>query len=174
MPNSPNVLNYAVLKGLLFWTPAGGVERCLGNAPKVEITPDITKLEHFSSMEGVGFKDANITQRVKGTIAITLDEITLDNLALALFGTVYANSDGDPEFALLSESTIEGSLRLEGKNDVGNRFRAVIDKVSITPSDAVPFISEEVAELNIEAECLKVAGNAGFGLITEIRDAPST
>lgn len=174
MPNSPNVLNYAVLKGRAYWTPVGGVERALGNAPAVEITPDITKLEHFSSMEGVGLKDANITQRVKATVAITLDEITLENLALGLFGTVYQNSDGDPEFAILSESAIEGSLRLEGTNDVGNRFRAVIDKISITPSDAIPFISEDVAEIKIEGECLKVTGAAGFGLITEIRDAPST
>jgi hypothetical protein len=174
MPASPNVLNYAVLKGRAYWTPAGGVERPLGNAPRIEITPDITKLEHFSSMEGVGLKDANITQRIQASIAFDLDEITIDNLALALFGSVYENSDGDPEFAIMSESTVEGSLRVEGTNDVGNRFRATVDKVSITPSEAIPFISEEVAVLTIEGECLKVAGAAGFGLVTEIRDAPTT
>lgn len=174
MPASPNVLNYAILKGDLFWTPTGGIERHLGNAPKLSIQPDITKIEHFSSREGVGTKDANITQRIKATVAISLDEINLENLGLALFGTVYENSDGDPEFAILSESTVEGSLRLEGKNDVGNRFRVVVDKVSIVPSDAIDFISEDVAVINIEGEALKVAGNAGFGLITEIRDAPTT
>jgi hypothetical protein len=174
MPASPNVLNYAVLKGDLYFTPSGGVERHLGNAPAFSIQPDITKLEHFSSREGVGKKDANITQRMQGTVSVTLDEITLENLALALFGTPYTNSDGDPEFAIMSVSSVEGSFRLEGKNDQGNRFRAVVDRVSLTPGEAIDFISEEIATIQLEGEALQVAGQPGFGLITEIRDAPTT
>lgn len=174
MPASPNVLNYAILKGNLFWTPLGGVERHLGNAPAFSIQPAVTKIDHFTSREGKGLKDAVIVQRAEATIAIELDEITLENLSLALFGSAYENSDGDDEFAIMSEDAVVGSLRLEGANDAGNRFRAVVDKVSLTPSDAIDFISEDVTSIKVEGDCLKVPGALGFGLITEIRDAPST
>lgn len=174
MPASPNVLNYAILKGDLYFTPEGGVERHLGNAPLLQIQPNITKLDHFSSRDGSGSKDRSITQRKEATVTLNLDEITPENLSLALFGTAALNSDGDMEFDIMSEDEVVGALRLEGTNDVGNRFRVVVDRVSFVPSDPIDFISEEIAVIALEGECLKVGNNPGFGTITEIRDAPTT
>lgn len=174
MPNSPNVLNYGILKGDVYFTPDGGVERHLGNAPLFQIQPAITKVDHFSSRDGKGAKDASLVQRTEATITLNLDEITIENLALALFGEASANSDGDMEFEILSVAKKEGRLRLVGTNDFGNRFQAIVDKVSFTPSDPIDFISEDIAVIALEGECFKVGDNAGFGTVTEIRDAPTT
>lgn len=174
MPASPNVLNYFIGKGNLFWTPQGGIERHLGNAPLVQVQPNLTKLPHFSSMGGIATKDREVTQRKEATVTINLDEITIENLGLALFGTPEVNSDDDMEFRIMAEPEQIGRLRLVGSNDVGDRFIVIIDRVSINPSDPIDFISEEFAVLALEGETTEVIPGNGFGSVTVLRDAPTT
>lgn len=175
MPNSPNILNYHVGKGDLYFTPDGGAERHMGNCPSYVITPSAEFLDHYSSRSGVGIKDRSVPTRLTASIAITLDEITPENLALALFGDdPELNSDGDMEFRIMTNSIREGSLRLVGMNDVGSRYRVVLDKVQFKPQEDVPFISEEYGQIVLNAELLEVVAGQGFGSVTEISDEPST
>lgn len=174
MPNSPNVLNYFLGKGDVYFTPLGGVERHLGDCQLFEVQPATEYLDHYSGRDGIGAKDRTVAQRVQGTVNMTLHEITPENLALALFGEAEVNTDGKMEFAIMSEAEKVGGLRLVGTNQVGSRYQVIVDRVSVRPSDPIGFISEEWSAIQIQAEMLKVPGNIGFGTVTELADEPST
>jgi len=88
---APNTLNYLVGKGKVYFDrldtnnePTGELD--LGNDPSFALTPENEMLEHFSSMEGVKVKDkiAVIASNLNGKF--TLDEININNLAIALYG----------------------------------------------------------------------------------------
>jgi len=88
---SPNVNNYQVAKGVLYfdrYDDNGDLtgELDLGNDPSFALSPNIENLEHFSSRDGIKRKDkvAVIQASVNGKF--TLDEINYDNLALIFMG----------------------------------------------------------------------------------------
>jgi hypothetical protein len=58
----------------------------LGNVPNLEISVEITKFEHKESMTGNRVVDLTIVQEKKGTFTMTLEELSLANLALAFWG----------------------------------------------------------------------------------------
>ena len=60
MPASPNTINYFIGKGIITFTPTGGALRDLGNAPEIELTPNVEELEHFSSRSGVRNMDRKV------------------------------------------------------------------------------------------------------------------
>ena len=101
MATSPSTSNYFVGKGKLYFDrlTAAGVstgERDLGNAPAVVITPNVEQLEHFSSRTGIRSKDLSVNVQQSATVKFTLDEYTLDNIALAMYGDgPEAMSQGD-------------------------------------------------------------------------------
>ncbi len=58
----------------------------LGNVPKFELTPEITKEDHYTSRYGKKVKDASITTEVKMTGSLDLEEYSVENLNLLFFG----------------------------------------------------------------------------------------
>lgn len=169
MATSPNISNYFIGKGNLYFTPTGGVERHMGNAPSIKITPKITKLDHFSSMAGIKSKDQSLILSKEATIDLTLDEITVDNLAIALFGVSTTNTAAQAGFNILSESEVTGSLRFNGTNEVGNKFDATISSVSFTPNAGFDFISDNEGQIQLTGDCFVV--NGSFGTVAETVDA---
>lgn len=166
MPTSPSTFNYSVLKGICYFTPTGGVEQDLGNAPEVELTPAIEKLDHFSSRTGVRSKDRSIVLEKTLTLRIVLDEITEENLRKALLGgALSTNSDGNSEFAIFAESEIAGSFRFDGQNTVGNLIRMTLPNVSFTPTGSLKLISDEWAQIEITAEVLIDDETEDFGTV---------
>lgn len=173
MATSPSTLNYSVLKGIVKFTPTGGVERDLGNAPEFELTPTIDKLDHFSSRAGVRSKDKSVVREKNLTARIVLDEITAENLQMALIGdTVVTNSAGNKEFGIYAESEVTGRLTFTGTNDIGNRIHMVLPSVSFTPSGSLNVISEEWATVEVTCEVLFVEAFDDFGTV-EIEDVES-
>jgi len=91
MSNSaPSTDNYLVGKGKLYFDrfdDDGNLtgELDLGNDPSFALTPENELLEHFSSMEGVKKKDKTAVISTELNGKFTLDEINIDNLALALY-----------------------------------------------------------------------------------------
>lgn len=173
MPASANVLNYQIGKAVVTWTPTGGVSRDLGNAPEVEITPNIEFLDHFSSRSGVRSKDRSVVVETGATVRVVLDEITPDNLAMLLFGSntnglVDTNSDGDMEFEILSESEVTGALVVTGTNSIGNKFTMTLPSVSFQPSGSWQAISEEFNTIEITGEVLEADGSFGTVVETEV------
>lgn len=162
---SPSTNNYYVGKGRAYFKETGQTEwRHLGNAAAVELEPTIEKLDHFSSMEGVRKKDKSVVIEQGGTLSITLEEYSNENLRLALFGgTVTEQTGGDKEFAIFDASEITGQFKFEGSNDIGPKQFVLLNNVSVNPAGAIPLISDEWGQIELEFEVLADA-NGDFGI----------
>lgn len=164
---SPDVRNYSIPKGDLYFTPADGmpgqgVRRHLGNCPAANLALEVEMLEHFSSMEGVRTKDFSATLSKTATLTLTLEEMTRANLRLALLGgDDSTDTEGNFGFEIGVNIAISGVLEIVGKGDIGPRYHTTLYNVSITPAGGVDFIGEEIAGLELEAECNAVAGSFG-------------
>lgn len=167
---SPNVLNYAVLKGNVYFTPEGGSRRHLGNCTQFDFEPAVESLDHFSAMEGVRTKDFSVTLEKSATLTLTLEEITLKNLQMAMMGgdisaaTGEATTDGGNNmgFEIFAESEVRGVVELEGSNDIGPKYNIRLPSVSFKPSGAIPFIGDQDwASIEVQGEVLVVNGSFG-------------
>lgn len=155
MADSPNPLNYSILKANVWWTPDGGARRHLGNAPAANLNVEVEKLDHFSSMAGIRTRDKSFVTGKTATLTLQLDEFTLPNLQLAMLGGDIAsgdNTEGDLEFDIGSSDAVTGRVEIIGTNDVGNRVSADLPSVSFVPSEGIDFISEEVATIQLEGD----------------------
>ncbi|MBB2698960.1 UNVERIFIED_ORG: hypothetical protein GGI66_003637 [Rhizobium esperanzae] len=169
MPASPNTLNYFIGKGIIKFTPTGGVQRDFGNAPEIEFTPTIEKLDHFSSRSGVKKKDRTVVTEKGGTIRIVLDEVTPENLSLQLMGEVTTATDGTKSFRIMSEAEITGQIDFTGTNDVGNKITMQLPNVSFGPSGSFNLISDEWGQIELTGDVLATEytdGSSDFGQIT--------
>ena len=81
MPLAPDTDNYMKAgKGKVYFEPTGETGHLhLGNIPKLELTPEIEKDEHFSSMESTLEADESwvIKKSLKGSV--DLEEASPDN-----------------------------------------------------------------------------------------------
>jgi hypothetical protein len=59
----------------------------LGNIPDLSISVAVTKFEHKESQSGSRAVDLTIVQEKKGSFSMTLESMSLDNLALAFWGS---------------------------------------------------------------------------------------
>lgn len=164
---SPNTGNIRVGKGSLWFMKDGEEDyRHMGNATSVEQTPEIEKLEHFSSMSGTKEKDLVVVLSRGGKMKIILEEWTPDNLSLALLGEVDEGASGGPTVEMLSSDTVNGALKFLSDNDVGPRWNAYWFNVSFIPSAALNPISDEFGQIELDADILvsQTAPNVGrFG-----------
>jgi hypothetical protein len=167
---SPNTDNYAVLKGNVYFTKTGGTRRHLGNCTQLAVTPEVEKLDHFSSMAGVKSKDKSVVIQKTLTLTLNLEEITLDNLQLALFGGDIAAADGeattdggnDRGFDIFAVSEITGVLEVIGSNDIGPKYNARFPNVSFSPDGGIDLIGDDDwAALQVSAEALYTDGTFG-------------
>lgn len=165
MAASPSPLNYYFGKGNVYFTPTGGAERHIGNVPSFKIQPSREKLEHFSSMAGVKEKDDTVTVSKSGTVSITGDEYTLENLQIGLFGgAISTNTAGDRSMELYGSDEVTGVLRFTGSNTKGNTFEIIVNKVNFDPAE-IDLISDEYGQMELTGEMQTV--NSSFGTVTE-------
>lgn len=164
MPASPSPLNYFIGKGVLSFKRDGeSVFRDLGNAPTVEFTPELTTLDHFSSRSGVRSKDRSVVTEKSGTVRIILEEWTLENLALALLGTVDGNA-----IKIFDSNAVGGELKLTGTNEIGPRYEWHFKRVEFIPSAALGAITDEWGQIDLTGNAVAVDGD--FGTVTKIAD----
>lgn len=165
---SPDIRNYLIGKGTVSIMLAGdSAYRELGNCPTFEFTPNLTKLEHFSSREGVKKKDRVVVTEKSGTLKIIMEEWTAQNLALALMGLVSTNSAGQQEIDIFSENTITAKVRFTGTNEVGPKWQYDFNAVDFIPSSALNPISDQWGQIEVTGDVL--ADTTGkFGTAKEI------
>lgn len=174
MVASPNILNYTIGKGQPFFTPilpngSYGTERSMGNPVEFEFTPTVQTLEHNSNLEGVRSVDRKVVVSLSGELRVVLDELTLDNLALATLAEVTGNVG-----EILSVSSLAGKVRFEQTNSVGPRYEWIFPRVEFTPDAAVPIVSEEWNQIELTGTVTKKDGSFGtFELIAEEGDDSS-
>ena len=142
--NSPNTLNYSVGKGIVslkFTDAAPDADYVdIGDVSEFELTPTITKLDHFSSRTGVKSKDRTIVIESGLTLRMVMSEFTARNMGLVLLGT--------PEIAanvatidILSEDVRSCAVRFRATNDAGPRWDFDLPNVQFAPTKAIAVIS---------------------------------
>lgn len=167
---SPNILNYTVGKGRVSIRLTGETNfRPIGNCPAFTFTPELEELEHFSSMEGIKTVDRTIVLSKKGAIVITFDEMTPENLRLALLGSdITEESGGDRQFNIFTNTALRAEVKFVGNNDVGPREEWYFPAVDFIPSGEISVISEEWREIELTGKVSAVSGS--FGTYSYVRD----
>ena len=172
MGTSPDVLNYYIGKGVVSIKLDGeGEFRNIGNVPELELTPEFETIDHFSSTSGVKTKDRRVTTTKGGTLRIVLDEITSQNLSLALVGAHDVNSGSDFEIDIMSLSELKGAVNFVGANDVGQQIDFSLLSVDFSAGAGVSLISDEWGQIELTGQLLAVDGV--FGSMT-VRDTTSS
>lgn len=86
MPLHTHTKQYAILSGEFYFDPlVNGVyegERYLGNTPSGEMTVSPQKLDHYDGDTNEVSKDFSVATKVDRALAMTLDEVSEENLAL--------------------------------------------------------------------------------------------
>lgn len=166
---APNIENYYIGKGVVSFKKDGeSTFRDMGNAPTFEFTPNVTKLDHFSAREGTKTKDRTVVTEKSAEVHLVLDEWDPENLALALLGTVSLDTDGNDVIDIFASNSISGSLKFVSANEVGPRVTVILDRVEFIPGQALGFISEEFAQIDLTGDVSSVAGS--FGTLTKNSD----
>ena len=158
---SPNVLNYFIGKGNVYMKLVGDPDdnyKHIGNVPKFEITPKPETKKHYSSMSGTKSLDyvANVSKEAE--VTIECDEITPDNLIVALLGEL--NSDGSID--ILAAPKIERAVKLEGTNDFGAKVQVTIPHVFFDTNKAINLIGDDWGSLPLTGQVLRDP-ELGFG-----------
>lgn len=165
MADAPDTLNLSMFQGNVYFTPTGGSEFHMGNCTRFVFTPTVDKLEHFSRMTPVRTKDLTVTRQIGATVALTLEEVTLENLAIFM--------QGDPstsEIAGMTFTDQQGTLRFAGTNSVGTQIQWT-GLVSFSPAGDFDMLKEDWAEILLSAEVLISDGKYGATSITEATTA---
>lgn len=153
----PNGNTGTFTDGGVTWTAVPWVD--LGNCSKFTWQAEIESLEHFSSRAGIKTRDKKVTLTQKGKLTLVLDEITSENLQLALLG-VATGATGSVEIFAMSQ--IDAQVKLEGSNTVGNQFDWFFGAVSIIPGKEVSLIGDGWTEIELTGEVLAdAAGDFG-------------
>lgn len=168
--SSPDIRNYRIGKGNFFIkTSADTVRRHIGNVPEFEFTPELTKLEHFSSMDGVKSRDKTVIIERKGSIRFVIEEMTKENMTIALLGEATAQGSGnDVDISIFTEDAIRCEMWFEDTSDVGPHINYYFPAVDIIPSGAIGLISDEFQQIELTGEVQAV--NGSFGTATYVQD----
>jgi hypothetical protein len=164
---SPNVENYFVGKGKIYFQPEGAAgvitDYDVGNCTEFELAPTIEKLDHFSSREGVKQKDKSIVLSKGATARIVMEEFTPDNLALMLLGTPNVADLSNVTIDMFADNAKRGHMRYVGTNEVGPRWTFDLPVVEFSPSGSISPISDEWGNLEVTGEVLVSGDPASFG-----------
>jgi hypothetical protein len=165
-PASADIRNYTIGKGVASIKLTGDASfRDIGNVTAFEFTPTAETLDHFSTRTGVKSKDRTVVVSMEGELKITMEEFTVENLALALMGNIDVDSSDRPVIDLLQQSSIVGEVKFVGANTVGQKFTWLFNNVSFTPSSTVSPLSDEWGSFEVTGQVL-VDANGKFGTVT--------
>lgn len=158
-----SVDNYYIGKGIVSFKKAGvgGAYVDMGNCPTFEFTPELETLDHFSSRAGVKSKDKTVVISKKGTLKLVLDEWTPENLAIALLDDTYSTG----AIEIFGGTSVKGSVKLVGSNDIGQQFTVEFLNVEFIPSAALSFITDEWGQIELTGQ-VEVDGTGSFGTVT--------
>lgn len=162
--HAPNVDNYVIGKGKIFWKPEGDTDyRQIGNVPELELTPTAERLDHFSSQEGVRRKDKSAVLEQSAQLRMLMEEFIPENLRLMLMGTQVRRSGDVVQIGVMSESLIRGAVRYIATNDVGPKWVLDFPQVEFAPSGSLSPISDEWGQMEVTGEVLYQSADSEFG-----------
>lgn len=159
MTASPSTTNYQYGAGAAFLKLDGDSEfRHVGNLKEMTYASEIQTLEHKQTMSGLKSIDFEAVTEVSASINAVLDEVSPENMALFVMGTVGdTDTGGHIEIIGLSDTTLEGQFKYVSDNPYGRNFELHC-RVSIRPNGDFSFITEDLTSIPITMKVLKVAG----------------
>jgi hypothetical protein len=164
---SPNVENYYIGKGKVYIKLTGDADYVdIGNVPEFEFTPNLTKLDHFSSRAGVRSKDKSVVQEKAASIRIVMEEWTARNLSIALLGAVDDSQPSQVTVDIFSENSIPAAVKFVGANEVGPKWTFEFPSVEFTPSAAINPISDEWGQIEVTGDVLFDDNTQSWGTAT--------
>jgi hypothetical protein len=162
--DSPNVENYAVGKGVVWIkfldAPADADFVDIGDVSEVEFTPNIEKLDHFSSREGVKSKDRSVVLSKSGELRLVMSEMTARNLSILLMGNAVV-AGNQATIDIFSTNVRVAAVRFVGANEIGPKWTVNHPRVEFSPGSSINWISEEWLTLEAKGEVLSVDGSFG-------------
>jgi hypothetical protein len=161
--NTPSTDNYFIGKGICtIQTTDPTVFNDMGNCPEVEFTPSTDTLDHFSSREGVKTKDKTVVLSKGGELRILMEELTDNNLALLLCGSVDRTNPAAPKVNIFDLNATSAVVKFWATNEVGPKWDAVFNGVDFLPSGSFQPITNEWGQLEITGQAKSVSGFGYF------------
>lgn len=151
--------------GTVAWTAVTFAD--LGNCPSMTFQSELETLDHYSSREGVKKRDKKAIISKKGTLNISLDEITMETLQYALLGGTVTGTTGSRRMNIFDESQVSGVVRLTGTNDYGIQFEWQFNAVDFVPGDAISFIGDDWTVITLNGE-VGADAYGKYGFVKEI------
>lgn len=125
---------------------------CVGNTTAVEITPDVTYLDHFISVNGLRRRDKTISTQNSISVNFTFDEINATNIRRFLYGeTAVAAS---PTFIVNASPLKEVAAQVVFTTSVGNDLIYKIPKAALKSDGGLSFEAEEWMTANMMLDIL--------------------
>ena len=125
---------------------------CVGNTTNVEISPDITYLDHYQSVNGVRTKDKTIVTQRAISVTFTFDEINATNVKRFLYG--HESTAASPTFIVNASPTKEFSAQVYFTTEVGRDFIYKIPKCALKADGSLAFEAEDWMTANMMLDVL--------------------
>lgn len=156
--------NYTIGKGVVSIKKSTDVAYIdMGNCSSFEFTPTIEKLEHYSSRSGIKKRDKTVVLSKSGTLKLTLDEWSDENIALAVLGT----ADSTGAISIFTENAISCSIKIVENNEVGVSKTWEFPLVDIIPSGTIGLIGDDWRTMELEGEVSADDVTGSFGSVTD-------
>lgn len=104
--------------------------RWVGNVPDLKITLNIETIEHKESYSGQRLTDLQLIKSKDGEFSCTLEDLSVENLELSLYGVTSTTAGGNVTGETLATGVVAGDIRL-----LANQF---VSSVVIKDSSATP------------------------------------
>ncbi len=95
--------------------------RWIGNVPSLELSIETDKFEHKEAYTGNRAIDVTVVTETKATLTFTIEDFTIENLALGLYGsntTVTGTSITDEDIYVTAHATEDRVYRLANPNNI--------------------------------------------------------
>lgn len=108
--------------------------RWVGNVPDLKISLNVETIEHKESYSGQRLTDLQLIKSKDGEFSCTLEDFSVENLELSLYGQTTTTASGSVTGELLASGVVAGDMRL-----LANTFvSSVVVKDSDTPPNTLP------------------------------------
>lgn len=135
-------------------TPPGSLAD-VGNSPAFDVEVTEEKLEHKSSRSGTSKTDKTVITEAGYTINFTLDEVSVENIARYLAGTIAGTNVVRANQALGTEFAI----KFVSDNPIGLNATWEFHKVTLASNGAFPLIGDEFSEIAFTGTGLEDVAN---------------
>lgn len=156
----------------------------VGNVPDFKVNLNTTIAEHKESTSGNRVTDGRLIKENKATISMTLEDLSVPNLTIALYGSATGGEQVVTDTAITATAVpavfmfkgvpTERAVKFDGFNTAASNKRVVVElfRVIFDPLKTLDVINDDFAKWQLEGSCMRAAllsANAkylgGFGRV---------